>query len=162
MGFGSNLIATYRRLLMLRTALLLAVSLAMGSSAFAAERAPADHVPICMPMAKFKDGADAKTKFTQATIGQFHVLEGFYIMAPHTPEGLPPGDGALIVSIPPPHGHPAVSIIAWTQHGGKEVCGATNQIISIPTAVLALLSRIETGKDEKSEPADDPKDELRL
>lgn len=145
---------------MRRIAIVAAIVLA-GGAAHAAETAPPVS-PVCMPLEKFKATLDAKTKFKTATIGQFHVFEGIYIGNPHTPEGLPPGDGVLMATPPPPHGQPAATLIAWTQHSGKDVCGGPRQTLVVPSDTLAVILGINTGKDEISDPADDPKDELRL
>jgi hypothetical protein len=139
----------------MRTLTTMIAILALGGVAHAATEK-------CAPLDKFKSAFDAKTKFTQATIGQFHVLEGVYISNPKTPEGLPPGDGALIIVPPAIHGKAQPAGIAWTQHGGKDVCGSLEQVLIVPVGALAMLNKIETGKDEKSQTADDPKDELRL
>ena len=41
---------------------------------------------------------DAKTHFTTLTPGQFDFVEGIYVGSPATPDGLPPGDGALLAT----------------------------------------------------------------
>ena len=144
-----------------------AVSLAVGSSAFAAERdgAVAPHAqtpaPACNAIAKFRSAFPDKTTFAAATIGEFHVLKGVYLGNPKTPEGAPPGDGALIVTPPAQKGHPSLSLVAWTRNGGKDVCAGPGQILIIPPELLALIVQTPSGKDETKDP-DDSKDELKL
>ena len=153
-------------------ALAVAVSLAVGGPAFAAEREPSPGgnphgvyaqapSPACAPIEKFKAAFDDKTKFSAATIGEYHVLKGVYLGSPKTPEGNPPGDGALIVTHPAPHGQQAVAMIAWTRNGGKDVCAGANQVLMIPASVMALIAQTETGSGETADP-DDYKDELKL
>lgn len=168
----------------------LALALALGDSAFAAERVPDAHAlaelrksaqaeadreshrevapdsrltaTVCVPLDRFKTSFPAGTKFKAATIGQFHVFEGVYIGNPKTPEGVPPGDGALIIHPPVAHGDPDISLVTWTQHQGNDVCGGPGAGLMVPAAALATINSIGTGKDEVADPADDPKDELKL
>jgi hypothetical protein len=143
-------------------ALCLVSTLALGGSASAAERGlPPIIAPTCAPLEKFKANFAPKTKFSMATIGEFHVLKGVYLANPKTPEGNPPGDGALIVTPPVPHGQMAVDFITWTRNGGKDVCAAPNQVLAIPASVMVFIAQTETGKDETADP-DDSKDELKL
>ena len=54
--------------------------------------------PLCKPLGKLLADFDAKTHFAPLTPGQFHFSEGLYVGSPTTPEGLPPGDGALLAN----------------------------------------------------------------
>ena len=93
---------------MLRTlAVALAASLAFGGAAPAAEGQGA-HAQ-CKALAKLKAEFDAKTHVVQLTAGQFHFVEGVYVGSPSTPDGLPPGDGALLFS----HEGDKDGIIVW-------------------------------------------------
>jgi hypothetical protein len=146
-------------------ALCIAASLVLGGPAFAAERggsaatqAPA---PACVTLDQFKAAFDAKAKFSVASIGAYHVLKGVYLGSPKTPEGNPPGDGALIVSHPAQHGQQAIDLVAWTRNGGKDVCAGANQVLMIPASVMALIAQTVTGQGETQDP-DDSKDELKL
>lgn len=146
---------------MLRTAaLVVCLALAQGDSARAAERhaAPSSPGVVCQPLEKFKAAFPAQTKYKAATIGQFHVLEGVYIGSPKTPEGLPPGDGALIVRPPVEHGQPDLSLIVWTQHAGKDICGAARTNLMVPSAALAVINSVETGNGEAIDPEDSSED----
>ena len=44
------------------------------------------------------EGGRNDTTITALTSAQFHFLQGMYVALPSTPEGLPPGDGALILT----------------------------------------------------------------
>jgi peptidoglycan hydrolase-like protein with peptidoglycan-binding domain len=63
------------------------------------------------PLAKLWADFDAKTHFTTLTPGQFHFVEGIYVGSPTTPDGLPPGDGALLAT----HDGAQNGIIFWTR-----------------------------------------------
>lgn len=157
----------------------LCFALACGGSASAAEKVAPHHPTsppvvaedepsnrmenhgVCVPLEKFKTAFAPKTQFATASIGMFHALEGVYVGNPNTPEGLPPGDGALIITPPAQHGHPvAGSFVTWLR-GDKEVCASPKQILMVPQGALAILEGIETGKGETITP-DDSKDELKL
>jgi hypothetical protein len=121
----------------------------------------------CEPISKME--ADAKgAKFTKLNAGQYHVMMGIYLGSPITPEGLPPGDGALLVQ------SKAASLVFWTK-GDKEACivqlkleGQDHQPhlmyspMILPPAIVMVLKDIVGGKDEIATPANDPKDELKL
>ena len=93
---------------MLRTlAIALAASFAFGGAAPAAEGQGA-HAQ-CKALAKLKAAFDAKTHVVQLTAGQFHFVEGVYVGSPSAPDGLPPGDGALLLS----HEGDKDGIIVW-------------------------------------------------
>lgn len=130
--------------------------LAFGGSALAAE--PPVFKPRCEPLAKFTaEHKDAK--FTKLSVGQFHFLEGFYVSSPITPEGVPPGDGALLAEI---DSHPG---IVWTR--GRQACITIIAIGSghgaympmpISAGQLAALKSVHTGKFEEKPgvPSDEP------
>jgi hypothetical protein len=117
-----------RKALMFRTALAVGLTLAFGSVQAAETR--------CKPLAKFKaDFADAKTHMVQLTSGQFHFVEGIYVGNPTTPDGLPPGDGAMIVT----HDGDDGGIIVWTH--GALACAP----IPIDEKIMKLMAAIKTG-----------------
>lgn len=148
---------------MRRISIALLASLALGGSALAAE-APV-FKPHCEPLAKLT-AANKDAKFTKMSVGQFHFLTGFYVSSPITPEGLPPGDGALLAEI---DGHPG---IVWTH--GHEACitiiaigGGHGVYMPMPISAgqLAALKSVHTGKLEEPPvaPSDKPvKGELSL
>ena len=134
----------------MKIALALAASLAVGGSALAAERAPTPRAPVCAPLDKIKADFDAKTHFVALTPGQFHFAAGLYVGNPNTPEGMPPGDGAILIT----HDGSKSGTIAWTR--GKNVCSP----ITLPEPIMKLLNAIKTGVGESAD--DDSKDELKL
>jgi hypothetical protein len=121
----------------------------------------------CEPITKMQ--ADAKgAKFTKLNAGQYHLMMGVYIGSAITPEGLPPGDGAMLVQAK------SASLLFWTK-GDKEACivplkleGTDHQPhlmyspMMLPPAIVMVLKDIVGGKDEIATPANDPKDELKL
>lgn len=54
--------------------------------------------PHCMTLEKAQKAAGKDTAIAALTPAQFHFLQGMYVAMPTTPEGLPPGDGALILT----------------------------------------------------------------
>lgn len=90
---------------------------------------------LCKPLAKLWADVDAKTHFNALTSGQFHFAEGLYVGSPTTPQGLPPGDGALLVT----HDGAKNGVIVWTR--GALACAP----IPISEKLIKLLARIKTG-----------------
>ena len=107
-----------------------------GGAAHAAEgrSAPAP----CKALAKLKAQFDAKTHFAVLTPGQFHFIEGVYVGSPSTPDGLPPGDGALLVS----HDGDKDGIVIWTR--GPLACAP----IPVNERLVKLLTGVKTGEGE--------------
>jgi hypothetical protein len=91
--------------------------------------------PPCKPLVKILADFDAKTHFAALTPGQFHFAEGLYVGSPTTPEGLPPGDGALVAT----HDGANGGIIIWTR--GPLACAP----IRINEKLIKLISGIKTG-----------------
>jgi hypothetical protein len=91
--------------------------------------------PPCKPLAKLLADFDAKTHFAALTSGQFHFAEGLYVGSPTTPDGLPPGDGALLAT----HDGAKGGIIIWTR--GPLACAP----IPINDKLIKLISSIKTG-----------------
>jgi hypothetical protein len=118
---------------MKRAALAIAALVAMGGAPRAAE-VPGPHMP-CKALAKLKAGFDAKTHAVQLTSAQFHFVAGIYVGSPTTPEGLPPGDGALLVS----HDGDKDGVIVWTR--GLLACAP----IPVSEPIIKLISSIKTG-----------------
>ena len=80
-------------------------------------------------------GVDAKTHVVQLTVGQFHFVEGVYVGSPSTPDGLPPGDGALLFS----HEGDKDGIIVWNR--GGLACAP----IPVNERLIKLIVGIKTG-----------------
>lgn len=89
----------------------------------------------CNALAKLKAEFDAKTHVVQLTAGQFHFVEGVYVGSPNTPDGLPPGDSALLVS----HDGDKDGVIVWTR--GALACAPT----PVNERLIKLLDSIKTG-----------------
>ena len=90
------------------SALVLGLSPEATSTALAAYKTPSSQ---CSLLAKLWADFDARTHFTALTPGQFHFTEGLYVGSPTTPDGLPPGDGALLAT----HDGAKNGIIIWTR-----------------------------------------------
>ena len=121
---------------MLRIAILIALGLGLdpriGGRALAAGNTSS---PLCKTLAKLRADLDAETHFNALTPGQFHFVEGLYVGNPSTPDGLPPGDGALLAT----HDGRKNGIIIWTR--GPLACAP----ISINEKLVKLIARIKTG-----------------
>jgi hypothetical protein len=89
------------------SALVLGLNPGIRGTTLAADKTPSP----CKPLAKLWADFDAKTHFTTLTPGQFHFVEGIYVGSPTTPDGLPPGDGALLAT----HDGAQNGIILWTR-----------------------------------------------
>ena len=89
----------------------------------------------CKLLTKLRADFDAKTHFAALTPGQFHFVEGLYVGSPTTPEGLPPGDGALLAT----HDGAKNGILIWTR--GPLACAP----IPIDEKLINLITRIKTG-----------------
>ena len=127
-------------------ALSLLASLAFGGPAIAAnDHAIVTPPPHCMKIEEYKKAFDHKTRFEVLGPGAFHVAEGIYIGSPTTPPGLPPGDGAILVT----HRGDKGALLIWTR--GDQGCAP----IAISQAVIATLAGIRTAAGEKVEPYDD-------
>ena len=89
----------------------------------------------CKPIVKLKAGFDEHTHFTTLSPGQFHFVEGVYVGSPATPEGLPPGDGALLAQ----HDGDKDGVIVWTR--GVLACAP----LPIPEKLIKLIGAVKTG-----------------
>lgn len=128
-----------------------AVSLAVGSSAFAAERAPAppSHTPACMTLDKLKIAIKGG-KFTPLNVSQFHFMMGAYAATP--PIGLPADtDNALLVQVKDK------SVIVWM----NAECASKTAPMPIGDKFLAIVKSISPTAGETSDGADS-KDDLHL
>jgi hypothetical protein len=120
----------------------------IGVPALAAETDPgfaltAARAP-CKALVKLRADFDAKTHLMQLSPGQFHFVEGVYVGSPSTPEGLPPGDGAM----PAQHDGDKDGVIVRTR--GPLACAP----LPIPEKLIKLMGAIKTGA------LDDDGDEL--
>lgn len=86
--------------------------------------------PRCMSLAKAQKAAGKQTTITALNAAQFHFLQGMYVALPTTPEGLPPGDGALILT----RDKGEEGLILWTR--GPLACDP------LPIAHAAKLMKI--------------------
>jgi hypothetical protein len=141
---------------MIRTALVLSLAaLALGGPALASEGGSGLNVegqtdpgfslaadsggralaPHCKPIVKLKADFDEHTHFTKLSPGQFHFVEGVYVGSPATPEGLPPGDGALLAQ----HDGDKDGVIVWTR--GALACAP----LPIPEKLIKLMGAIKMG-----------------
>ena len=114
------------------TAFVLGLDPRIGGPALARDRNPS---PPCKPLAKLWAEFDSKTHFTTLTPGQFHFVEGLYVGSPTTPDGLPPGDSALLAT----HDGAKNGIIIWIR--GPLACAP----IPINEKLIDLIAGIKTG-----------------
>lgn len=119
-------------------ALVFIASLAVGGSAFAAERAQ----ECSSPIEKIKAKLPAGTHFDVLTPGAFHFAQGMFVATPPVSGDLPPGDGATLVT----RNGEDVAMLLWTR--GKNVCVP----FPIPMALAKVIQGMKTGKDETSGP----------
>ena len=115
---------------MLKAAALLSFA-CLASSAVAAES------PRCSSLQKTQEAAGNGTVIAPLTSAQFHFLQGVYVLSPTTPDGLPPGDGALLLT----RDHGDEGLILWTL--GPLVC----EPMPAPKKLLDYLARVKTGAD---------------
>lgn len=78
-----------------------------------------EHKPRCMSLEKAQKLVGKSASVRPMTPIQFRFLQGFYVAQPTTPPGLPPGDGALLLTADSGDG----GAILWTR--GKLVCDPT-------------------------------------
>jgi hypothetical protein len=151
----------------MKSLLVAVAAIVIGGPAFAAER---DQQPApqakCEPIAKMEAETKA-VKYTKLNPGQYILAKGIYLGSSITPEGLPPGNGALLAQLK------TVALLFWTRDD-KDACevqlnlpGPAGQPphpiyspLVIPPSVVMVIKGI--GKDEIAEPTDDSKDELHL
>jgi hypothetical protein len=105
-GSGYAKMSTFRPL-----ALAASLIVASGSIVCPAVQAKAGEAPHCMSLAKAQKAAGKDTAITALTSEQFHFLQGMYVALPTTPEGLPPGDGALLLT----RDKGEAGLILWTR-----------------------------------------------
>ena len=154
------------------TAIAFSVLLAFGGPALAAHRAPplvipndpsqipdGESVPLhpngppaCKKISDIKKTLGAHVHFATLTPAQYHFVEGIYVVDPRTPQGYPPGDGALLVTEKGAH----TALVFWTRK--DEVCGA----YEIKTALAEMIPGIKTGPGETIEPSDGGEGDLSL
>jgi len=103
-----------------------------AGSALAGERKPS---PPCKPLNKLRAEFDSKTRLTHLTPGQFHFVEGLYVGSPTTPDGLPPGDSALLAT----RDGVKNGIIIWTR--GPLACAP----ILVSEKLINLIASIKSG-----------------
>lgn len=120
---------------MLRIVAIAAFVLGLHPTGSAALAANGKLSPLCKPLAKLLIEFDSRTHFMTLTPGQFHFVEGLYVGSPTTPDGLPPGDGALLAT----HYGSKDGIIIWTR--GPLACAP----IPINEKLINLIANIKTG-----------------
>lgn len=136
----------------MKTALFIAaVSLAVGGSAFAAERGDGTPPPACMTIAQMKAVPQLKgAKFTPLNIAQYHLMLGAYAATP--PIGLPADtDNAILVQLK------KRSMVVWM----KAECASKTPAMPIGEQFVGILGTIKPVAGESSD-ADDSKDEMPL
>jgi len=115
---------------MLKAAALLSFA-CLASSAGAAES------PHCASLEKAQKDAGKGTAIAPLTPAQFHFLQGVYVLNPTTPDGLPPGDGALLLT----RDHGDEGLILWML--GPLVC----EPMPAPKKLMDYLAQVKSGAD---------------
>ena len=92
--------------------------------------------PACIKISEVKNFTHGSTLHTM-TLEQFHFAQGVYVGDPYTPEGLPPGDGAILATSPDSDN----AIIIWTTKASQLACNP----ITVPQKFVDLLGKINTG-----------------
>ena len=75
-------------------------------------------------------------RWTKMTPSQFQFMRGIYVGSPSTPEGLPLGDGAALITKDGAKG----GLVAFTDH--KNVC----DMLPLPQQVIDLLMKVGAGE----------------
>lgn len=121
---------------MLRIAIIVALALGFAPTivgpASARDTKPS---PPCISLARVRAELGSNAHFTTLTPGQFHFVEGLYVGSPMTPDGLPPGNGALLAT----HDGSKNGIIIWTR--GPLACAP----IPVNEKLVNLIASIKTG-----------------
>lgn len=121
---------------MLRIAIIAAFVLGLhpriADPALADDRKPSRS---CKALDKLRAELDGKTHLTKLTPGQFHFVEGLYVGSPTTPDGLPPGDSAVLAT----HDGVKDGILFWTR--GPLACAP----IPVSEKLINLIASIKTG-----------------
>ena len=136
---------------MKRTLILASVTvIAMGSAAIAAEGKDKK----CHTLDEVKASVPG-SKVSILNAGQFHFLEGAYIVLP-PPSGLPKADGAALVQVKGKGG----ALVVWTI-GKTPVCVADAQPMPIADRFVPILKSINPTQGEMIDDVDGD-DELHL
>jgi len=143
-------------------AIIMAVGLLLPMAA-QAQLAPISPTPRCESLTKFKEEAPKDAKLITLNPGQYHFMLGYYAASISTPEGDPPGEGALIVN------RGKTVDLFWT--GKDQICitqiRAMSAQGSLPPAyaplpivpeLLSKLNKLTAGKDEIDVPDDTSED----
>jgi len=114
----------------------------LKAAAFALSLAACGHpayadAPRCTSLEKAQKAAGKGTTITAVSRAQFYVLTGMYLRDPQTPEGLPPGDGALILA----RDDDGAGLILWTR--GSLACDPWP--IGDAKKLLKLLAEVKRG-----------------
>jgi len=110
---------------------------ALLSCACLASSAVAEESPRCASLEKAQNAAGKGTAIAPLTAAQFHFLQGVYVLHPTMPDGLPPGDGALLLT----RDHGDDGLILWTL--GPLVC----EPMPAPKKLIDYLAQVKSGAD---------------
>jgi hypothetical protein len=143
-------------------AIIMAVGLLLPMAAYA-QPAPISPAPRCEPLAKLREAAPKDAKLVALNPGQYHFMLGYYAASISTPEGSPPGEGALLVNFG------KTADLFWTK--GDQICITQIRAMSaqgfLPPAyaplrivpeLLSKLNKLTAGKDEIDTPDDTSED----
>ncbi len=115
---------------------MLKVALAVSALVVAAPAIAQGNAPHCTALEKVQQAAGEATTVSPLTDAQFHFLQGVYATLPFTPAGLPPGDGALLLT----KDKGGDGLIIWTL--GPLACDP----LPAPEAIQKLLAEVKTGR----------------
>ncbi|HEY1941841.1 MAG TPA: hypothetical protein VGH40_06920 [Roseiarcus sp.] len=120
---------------------MLKVAVALSALVAAAPALAQEKGPHCGALDKVQQEAGKDTTVSPLTDAQFHFLQGLYAALPFTPAGLPPGDGAVLLT----KDKGGAGLIIWTR--GPLACDP----LPAPEAVQKLLAEIKAGRSDDGE-----------
>ncbi|MBV8473326.1 MAG: hypothetical protein JO107_10530 [Hyphomicrobiales bacterium] len=120
---------------------MLKIALTLSALVVAAPAIAQEKGPNCTALEKVQQAAGKDTTVSPLTDAQFHFLQGLYAALPFTPAGLPPGDGALLLT----KDKGGAGLIIWTR--GPLACDP----LPAPEEVQKLLAEIKAGRTDDGE-----------
>lgn len=117
---------------------MLKVALALSALVVAVPALAEENAPHCAALEKVQQSAGKDTTVSALTDAQFHFLQGVYVALPFTPAGLPPGDGALLLT----KDKGGDGLIIWTR--GQLACDP----LPAPEKIQKLLAEIKAGQTD--------------
>jgi hypothetical protein len=92
--------------------------------------------PHCLSIKEVQMAVGKDTTVAPLTPAQFHFLQGVYVVLPNTPDGLPPADGALLLT----KDRGGDGLVIWTL--GALVC----EPMPAPEKLMKYLAAVKAGE----------------